>query len=170
MSVPTRARGAAPPLPPADPPTVYVAAGRGVPGRTAFGAATVLCVLAAAVTGPAVGGLGVVFDVAFAVAAVGAALVVPPRLLRAAIVAPPLLYAGGALANGLINGVTGSGSWLLRQATNLAADLIVGAPVLVGVTLGVLLITTLRGRAAQRRRRRVSGSGRPGAGRAATRT
>lgn len=137
--------------------TVYVSTSRGIPAQRVLPAAAAVCVLAAVASGPVTAGFGPIFDAGFVVACLGTVLTVQRRWLVAALVAPPLLYALGAVTNGIIGGATGPGSWVLRQGANLAADLVVGAPVLVAVLAVVTVLAVLRGRALSAPRRPAAG-------------
>lgn len=86
-------------------------------------------------------GFGRIFSVFFVTGCVLAALLVRRKHLLAVVAAPPLLYAGLALAAGLARGLRS----LRLQALELLTSLLVGAPTLVGATLLVLVVAVVRG-------------------------
>ena len=98
-------------------------------------------------TGP---GLGVVFAVLFVAGCGIAALKVHREDLVAAVVAPPLVYCAILVGSGGLRKSGAGGSWVTRQALELASSLILGAPVLLSAT-GLALAVALA-RAARRGR------------------
>lgn len=122
-------------------------------GLTAAGAVVLGVILATAgviadvTTGS---GLRGGFAGCFLVACGLTALLVHREDLVAAVVLPPLLYLGAAVAAGLATPVAAG---LSRRALELATALIVGAPVLLTGTLLALLLAALRGAVAAGRRR-----------------
>jgi hypothetical protein len=136
---------------------VHVADRRGL---TAFGAVSVALVLGAlgglidVLTGP---GLRTAFAICFVLGCAFAALRVHREDLVAAVVMPPLVYAVLALLAGAFSKTTAVGSWLTRNALELATSLVLGAPVLLtatGLALVIALVRGIAGRehAAERRR------------------
>lgn len=130
--------------------TVAVADRRGL---TATGAVAVALVLGLAggtfdvLTGP---GLREVFAVTFITGCVLAALLVHREDLRAAVVMPPLVYVVLAFVGGAMERVGKPGSFLSRQAVEMANALVLGAPVLLTATAMALIVALAR---AIRRRR-----------------
>lgn len=116
-------------------------------GLTATGAVAVALLLGLA--GAAVdvltgSGLREVFAVSFVTGCVIAALTVHREDLVAAVVMPPLVYVVLVLAGGAVEGTAATGSFLTRQAIELANALVLGAPVLMAATGLALLIALVR--------------------------
>lgn len=116
-------------------------------GLTAAGAALLVLVLGGA--GAAVdlstgSTLSVGFAAGFGLGCVLSALAAHPEALRAVAVMPPLLYVMLTLAAGTVDAGSGTGSLPVRMALGLVNAVILGAPVLVGATLVVLLLVLLR--------------------------
>ena len=143
----------APAIPPAAshhlPAGAHVADRRGL---TAMGAVTVALGLGAlgglidVLTGP---GLRVVFAALFIAGCGIAALKVHREDLVAAVVAPPLVYCAILVGSGGLRKTGAGGSWVTRQALELASSLILGAPVLLsatGLALVIALVRAARGR------------------------
>jgi hypothetical protein len=121
-------------------------------GLTATGAVALALVLGAlggaydVITGP---GLRTVFGVCFVVGSVAAAATVHREDLRAAVVMPPLVYVALALLGSAVERAGEPGSFVTRQALELANALVLGAPVLLTATalaLVVAVVRALRGR------------------------
>ena len=97
-------------------------------------------------TGP---GLRVVFAALFIAGCGIAALKVHREDLVAAVVAPPLVYCAILVGSGGLRKTGAGGSWVTRQALELASSLILGAPVLLsatGLALVIALVRAARGR------------------------
>jgi hypothetical protein len=121
-------------------------------GLTATGAVALALVLGAlggaydVVTGP---GLRTVFAICFIAGCVAAAATVHREDLRAAVVMPPLVYVALALIGSAVERAGEPGSFVTRQALELANALVLGAPVLLTATalaLVVAVVRALRGR------------------------
>lgn len=121
-------------------------------GLTATGAVAVAVVLGLAggtfdvLTGP---GLRTVFAVTFILGCALAALLVHREDLKAAVVMPPLVYVALAFVGAAIELNGAAGSFLARQALEMANALVIGAPVLLtatGVSLVIALVRTVSGR------------------------
>ena len=131
--------------------TVAVADRRGL---TATGAVAVALVLGLAggtfdvLTGS---GLRAVFAVAFIAGCALAALLVHREDLRAAVVMPPLVYVVLAFVGGAMERTGRPGSFVSRQAVEMANALVLGAPVLLTATGVALLIALARARGGRRR-------------------
>ena len=96
-------------------------------------------------TGP---GLRLVFAGLFIAGCAIAALKVHREDLVSAVVAPPLVYCALLVGSGSLRKSGAGGSWVTRQALELASSLILGAPVLLGATglaLAVALVRAARG-------------------------
>ena len=89
-------------------------------------------------------GLRLVFAVCFAAAAVLTATLVHRADLRAAVVMPPLLYVVLAVLGGTVDPQGATGSVLSRLALGLLNAVVLGAPVLVGATVGALAVVLVR--------------------------
>ena len=89
-------------------------------------------------------GLRVVFAVCFAAGAALTAGLVHREDLRAAVVMPPLLYVVLAVLGGTIDPQGATGSLPSRLALGLLNAVVLGAPVLVGATLGALAVVLVR--------------------------
>jgi hypothetical protein len=124
-------------------------------GLTALGAVVVALALSLlggawdVATGP---GLRTVFAVFFVLGCAVAAAGVRRRDLRAAVVMPPLVYAALALLAGTVERAGDPGSFLTRQALELATALVLGAPVLLLATALALGIAGWRTATARPRR------------------
>lgn len=92
-------------------------------------------------TGP---GLRLVFAVTFISGCALAALLVHREDLKAAVVMPPLVYVVLAFVGGALERTGGAGSFLTRQALEMANALVLGAPVLLAATGSALLIAAVR--------------------------
>ncbi|MBW3653656.1 MAG: hypothetical protein KY433_08700 [Actinobacteria bacterium] len=57
---------------------------------------------------------------------------------------PPLVYVALALISGAVAPASATGPFPVRQALDLANALVNGAPVLVGATLGALVVALVR--------------------------
>lgn len=116
-------------------------------GLTATGAVALALLLGVAggaydvVTGP---GLGTVFGVFFVAGCVAAAAAVHREDLGAAVVMPPLVYVALALLAGAVERAGDPGSFVTRQALELAHALVLGAPVLLTATALALLVAGAR--------------------------
>ena len=123
-------------------------------GLTATGAVTVALLLGAAgglfdvLTGP---GLRTAFAVCFVLGCVVAAVKVHHEDLIAAVAMPPLIYCAILLVSGALKKSGAGGSWVTRQALELATSLILGAPVLLTATGLALLVALIRAFAGRRR-------------------
>ncbi|MCU1674099.1 MAG: hypothetical protein JWN77_2212 [Frankiales bacterium] len=123
-------------------------------GLTAAGAVALALVLGAAgglvdvLTGP---GLRTVFAICFIAGCALAALTVHREDLIAAVVMPPLVYVVLASLAGAFSQTTAAGSFLTRQALELASSLVLGAPVLLTATGVALVIALVRGLTGHRR-------------------
>lgn len=124
-------------------------------GLTATGAVSValglglLGGLIDVLTGP---GLRLVFAVFFIAGCGFAALRVHREDLLAAVVTPPLVYCAILIGSGGLKQSGAGGSWVSRQALEMATALILGAPVLLTATGLALTIALVR---AVRRRRQL---------------
>ncbi|MEX2291281.1 MAG: DUF6542 domain-containing protein [Mycobacteriales bacterium] len=116
-------------------------------GLTATGAVAVALGLGLAggaydvVTGP---GLRDVFAVSFVLGCLLAALTVHREDLLAAVVMPPLVYVVLALVGAAVEHWGAGGSFLTRQALELANALLLGAPVLLAATGAALVVALVR--------------------------
>jgi hypothetical protein len=132
-----------------------------VPGLTAGGAAVlsvVLTTIGAAGDLVLADSLGLGFSGAFLLATAWGALRLIRRDLAAAVVIPPLVYAGVALLALQVAPAGGSGDWLTRQVLALLLSLAHGAPVLLGGTAlaGVIVLVRRHRSAAVPARIRIS--------------
>ena len=126
-------------------------------GLTAIGAVALALLIGGAgglvdvLTGP---GLRTVFAICFVVGCALAAFTVHREDLVAAVVMPPLVYVVLALGAGAFSETVAPGSWMTRQALELASALVLGAPVLLtatGVAFVIALARGIGGRGAARR-------------------
>lgn len=100
------------------------------------------------VTGP---GLRTAFAICFVVGCVAAAVTVHREDLRAAVIMPPLVYVALALFGGAVERAGEPGSFVTRQALELANALVLGAPVLITATGLALVVAVARGISGRRR-------------------
>lgn len=118
-------------------------------GLTATGAVTVALAFGLiggaidVLTGP---GLRTAFAVCFILGCGIAAATVHREDLVAAVVMPPLVYVVLALLAGALQETEVAGSFLTRQAVELASALVLDAPVLLAATTLALLIAAVRSR------------------------
>ena len=116
-------------------------------GLTALGAVTVALAVGLAgglydvLTGP---GLRTIFAICFVLGCGLAALTVHREDLRAAVVMPPLVYVVLAFVGSAVERSGASGSFLSRQALEMADALIVNAPVLISATALALVVAVAR--------------------------
>lgn len=117
-------------------------------GLTAMGAVALALVIGGAgglvdvLTGS---GLRTVFAICFVIGCALAAFTVHREDLVAAVVMPPLIYVVLALGAGAFSETVAPGSWMTRQALELASALVLGAPVLLTATGAAFVIALARG-------------------------
>ena len=117
-------------------------------GLTAAGAVALALLIGGAgglvdvLTGP---GLRTVFAICFVIGCALAAFTVHREDLVAAVVMPPLVYVVLALVAGAFSETVAPGSWMTRQALELASALVLGAPVLLTATGVAFVIALARG-------------------------
>jgi hypothetical protein len=100
------------------------------------------------------GGLGVIFDVFFAIGCVAAVSQVLTDVLFGTIVTPPLIYGIITVAIGLIHPSSGDAAKTTRdQVVNVGLELVLSAPALIIGFLLVLVIGLIRARRAKIARR-----------------
>lgn len=89
-------------------------------------------------------GLGPAFAACFVVGCALAAGTVHREDVRAAVVMPPLAYAALALGAAAVRRTDLAGPWVMQQALELAAALVVGAPVLLAATGAAVVVAVGR--------------------------
>lgn len=108
-------------------------------------------------------GINWIFTFAFVVAALWVALRIDGRQLFAAIILPPWMFVLGIVLAQQVLGITGAGSWLVREVSDTFSVLTLLAPRLLGAEAAAALIVLSR--TVRARRDRADQTARPAAAR-----